>query len=30
MANEVGGRTDKNGNRYEMNCIIKAILDVVD
>lgn len=30
MANEVGGRTDKNGNRYEVNCIIKAILDVVD
>lgn len=30
MANEVGGRTDKNGNRYEINCIIKAILDVAD
>ncbi len=29
MANELGGRTDKMGNRYERNCIIKSILDVV-
>lgn len=29
MSNELGGRTDKMGNRYEKNCIIKSILDVV-
>lgn len=29
MANELGGRNDKYGNRYEHNCIIDAILDVV-
>ena len=28
MSNEVGGRSDKMGNRYETNCIIKSILDV--
>lgn len=30
MSNEVGGRNDKLGNRYERNCIIKAILEVVE
>lgn len=30
MADEPGGRTDKLGNRYERNCIIKSILDVAD
>lgn len=30
MANETAGRNDKLGNRYERNCIIKTILEVVD
>lgn len=30
MSNEVGGRNDKLGNRYERNCIIKTILEVVE
>lgn len=29
MANELGGRNDKYGNRYEHNCIIDTIIDVV-
>ena len=30
MANDAGGRTDKVGNRYEKNCIIYTILQVVE
>ena len=30
MANEIGGRNDKLGNRYERNCIIFSILDVLE
>ncbi len=29
MSNETGGRTDKFGNRFEKNCMIACILDVV-
>lgn len=29
MANELAGRNDKYGNRYENNCIINTIIDVV-
>lgn len=30
MASEPAGRADKLGNRYERNCIIKSLLDVVE
>lgn len=29
MSNEIGGRTDKFGNRFEKNCIISCFLDVI-